>query len=195
MEEQLDETAVLSLDDVTISTFRDTKAFKDEINDNLYGWGHFRPQILQKKFNTGLWFLFLVCSSNLVGGAVTNGMLKVSITSIERQFELSSADLGLIISMYDVAGLVTLLPISHLGGRGHKAKWIGYGLMIQGIAIFAFTLPNFIGPKYTYNLDTRNVFPMKKTTAMVIIEFISDGHHIHSYFCSLSFLVVLELPL
>ena len=38
------------------------------------------------------------------------------MTSIERRFNLLSSESGLIISAYDIASCLTLLPVSYLGG-------------------------------------------------------------------------------
>ena len=37
-----------------------------------------------------------------------------------------------------------------LGGKGHKARWIGLGILIQGVGIFIFALPQLFGDLYTY---------------------------------------------
>jgi len=146
-------------DDVTdVKKFLGVKNdITDELEEHRYGWYSFRPQALQRFFNTGLWFLFLISSVNMLAGAITNGMLKVSITSLERRFKLTSADSGIIISMYDVAGCVSILPISHLGGIGHKPRWIGYGLMIQSLGVFLFSMPHFLSPEYTYSVNVSNL--------------------------------------
>ena len=44
-----------------------------------------------------------------------NVLFQVSVTSLERRFKLTSADIGLIISTYDVAGMLSTLPISYMG--------------------------------------------------------------------------------
>ena len=64
-----------------IKNYRNLKGYKDEIADNLYGFGSFYPLSIQRRFNTGLWFLILVVSVNMIAGAVTNGILKVSAFS------------------------------------------------------------------------------------------------------------------
>jgi len=117
---------------------------------NLYGWGSFHPQWMQRIFNNGLWFLILVSSVNFLSGAVNNGLVKVSVSSIEKRFKLTSFDTGLIISMYDIAGCLCILPVSHLGGNRHKPRWIGLGAALQSISYFIFALPHFLTTPYTY---------------------------------------------
>lgn len=41
--------------------------------------------------------------------------IKVNVTTIERRFNLLSSESGLIISAYDIAGCLVLLPTSYLG--------------------------------------------------------------------------------
>ena len=60
------------------------------------------------------------------------GFTAVVLSSIERRYQFSSVWAGLIRSVFDVAVLVSVLFISYFGGRGHKPRWLGASLVIQG---------------------------------------------------------------
>lgn len=76
------------------------------------------------------------------------GFTNVSITSIEKRFDLESKDAGLVASMYDVAVVLCLIPVGYLGGRGSKPRWIGIGLLVLALGSFIFALPHFLTDLY-----------------------------------------------
>lgn len=115
---------------------------------SFFGYGPFKPRKLQNILNNAKAFLVFLTLANIVQGITINGLLKVNVTSIERRFNLLSSESGLIISTYDVAGCLTLLPVSYLGGRGHKPRWIGIGLLVTSVGIMTLALPHFITGPY-----------------------------------------------
>ena len=56
--------------------------------------------------------------------------------------------MGIVTSMYDVACLFVTVFVSYYGGQQSKARWLGGGLFILGIANFVFILPHFIIGNY-----------------------------------------------
>ena len=76
-------------------------------------------------------------------GMIVNGLLNVSITSIEKRFDIESADAGLIASCYDIAAVICLIPVGYFGGHGSKPRWLGFGALIMGVGAFVFALPHF----------------------------------------------------
>ena len=64
--------------------------------------------------------------------AVDVGFVSVVLSSIERRYRFSSLVAGFIASSFDMAVLVSVLFISYFGGRGHKPKWLGISLIVQG---------------------------------------------------------------
>ena len=70
------------------------------------------------------------------GPCIHAGFSSVVLSTIERRYRFSSTAAGLISSMYDMAILVSVVFISYFGGKGHKPRWLGVSLIIQGIGIF-----------------------------------------------------------
>ena len=64
-----------------------------------------------------------------------SGFISVIISTIERHYQLTSLQASLIVSVFDMAVLVTVVFISYLAGRGHKPRWLGSGLLIIGLGM------------------------------------------------------------
>ena len=59
---------------------------------------------------------------DLFQGMLVNGFVNVAITSLERRFDLKSAQSGLIASSYDLGSLLAVIPISYFGGLSSASK-------------------------------------------------------------------------
>lgn len=70
--------------------------------------------------------MFHICSFHLTG------FTSVVLSTIERRYRFSSTAAGLIASTFDMAVLVSVLFISYFGGKGHKPRWLGISLIVQG---------------------------------------------------------------
>ena len=55
-------------------------------------------------------------------GMLVNGFVNVAITSLERRFDLKSAQSGFIASSYDLGSLLAVIPISYFGGLSSASK-------------------------------------------------------------------------
>jgi len=82
---------------------------------------------------------------------VVNGFVSVVISTIERRFELSSKQSGFVASGYDISSVLCLIPVSYIGGRGHKPRWIAAGVFLLGLGSFVFALPHFVADFYRYD--------------------------------------------
>ena len=59
---------------------------------------------------------------DLFQGMLVNGFVNVAITSLERRFDLKSAQSGFIASSYDLGSLLAVIPISYFGGLSSASK-------------------------------------------------------------------------
>lgn len=55
-----------------------------------------------------------------IQGLIINGFINVSISTLEKRFDLPSSRTGLIASSYDIATATLVVFVSYYGGRGHK---------------------------------------------------------------------------
>ena len=53
---------------------------------------------------------------------LVNGFVNVVITTLERRFDLTSAESGLIASSYDIGSILAVIPISYFGGLVGASK-------------------------------------------------------------------------
>lgn len=58
------------------------------------------------------------------------------ISTIQRRYDLSSIQAGLIVSVFDMAVIISVLFVSYFGGKGHKPRWLGFGLLVQGLGMY-----------------------------------------------------------
>ncbi|XP_058500186.1 solute carrier organic anion transporter family member 4A1 isoform X1 [Solea solea] len=123
-------------------------------SDEFYGWGTLKPKALQF-FNTPRWVLFFLCVNAFLQGLIVSGLSSTVVTTIERRFDLSSHDAGLIVSCYDIACCVCLAFVTYFGGTGHKPRWLGWGLLIMAVGSIMFILPHFTTPPYQVSQSER----------------------------------------
>ncbi|XP_022104544.1 solute carrier organic anion transporter family member 4A1-like [Acanthaster planci] len=112
---------------------------KSPFRYGCFGW---TPRWMQR-FNRAPWLLIVLSAFCTAQGLVINGYINTGIGTIERRFELSSRASGLIVSMYDITCAILVLFVTYVGGRGHKPKWLTWGLIFMGTGSAIFALPHF----------------------------------------------------
>lgn len=100
-------------------------------------------QLYQIKVLLTNFFFFFV-------GIVVNGLINVSISTIEKRYELNSSLTGLISASYDIAFCILSLFVSFFGERGHKPRWLALSAFMLGLGSLIFSLPHFSSGKYRY---------------------------------------------
>uniref|UniRef100_A0A8C6U2K4 Solute carrier organic anion transporter family member n=1 Tax=Neogobius melanostomus TaxID=47308 RepID=A0A8C6U2K4_9GOBI len=126
----------------------------EQESEQLCGWGALQPRALQV-FNTPRWVLFFLSMASFLQGFLINGLVNTVVTSIERRFDLSSSQTGLIVSSFDIASCVCLPFVSYFGNR-HKPRWLGWGIGIMGLGSLLFALPHFTTPPYQATVPERS---------------------------------------
>lgn len=81
-------------------------------------------------------------------GIVVNGLVNISISTIEKRYELKSSLTGLISSSYDISFCLLSLFVSFFGERGHKPRWLSFASFMIGLGAFVFSLPRFFSGAY-----------------------------------------------
>ncbi|XP_036998536.2 solute carrier organic anion transporter family member 4C1 isoform X2 [Artibeus jamaicensis] len=120
---------------------------ESEFEEGPCGWGNFQPQCLQL-CNTPQGFLVHYCLLALTQGVVVNGLVNISISTIEKRYEMKSSLTGLISSSYDIAFCLLSLFVSYIGERGHKPRWLAFASFMIGLGALVFSLPKFFSGKY-----------------------------------------------
>ncbi|XP_015470680.1 solute carrier organic anion transporter family member 4C1 isoform X2 [Parus major] len=113
------------------------------------GWGPCTPRALQF-CNNPKGYLAAYSLLAIFQGIVVNGLINISISTIEKRYELNSSLTGLISSSYDIAFCVLSLFVSYFGERGHKPRWLAFSAFMLGLGSLVFSLPHFSSGKYQY---------------------------------------------
>lgn len=87
-------------------------------------------------------FVLIMCIVIGVQGTYLGYIVGVQ-TSIERRFEISSYDIGLLLSMYDVGHTISVVLVGYFGAEGHKPRWTAIGALLSSVAMLGLTIPNF----------------------------------------------------
>ena len=74
-------------------------------------------------------------------------MTNINLPALEKRFQLSSKDLGLIPASNDISAIVLISFVSFYGEFGNKIKWLGYGMLITGQLQWRIALQGFLSPK------------------------------------------------
>ena len=106
-------------------------------------------------FNGSTFNYYIIFSIFLTAFAVF-GVLGSDISSLERQFGLSSNEIGQLSSVYSLTCGICVLPVTIYGTRGHKPRILAAAAAIFGIGSFIMTVPHFAGDLYEYKhgIDT-----------------------------------------
>lgn len=77
--------------------------------------------------------------------------LQVSVlTTLERRFNLQSADVGVIASSFEIGNLALILFVSYFGARAHRPRLIGCGGIVMALGALLSALPEFLTNQYEY---------------------------------------------
>ena len=135
---------------------------EDDDDNPQCGWFSWRPRFAQF-FNGPKGYLFFVCMFVLAQGITVNGFVFVSITTLERRFNLPSVKSGWIASTYDFSVMCVIVFVTYFGEKGHKPKFLAAGAFIFSLGSLTFSLPHFLsglynaeGTEFDTCLPTRN---------------------------------------
>ncbi|XP_036603815.1 solute carrier organic anion transporter family member 4C1-like [Trichosurus vulpecula] len=128
------------------------------LEEGLCGWGNFAPDCLQR-WNNPKGFLCHYCLLALTQGIVVNGLVNISISTIEKRYQLSSFMTGLVSSSYDISFCLLSLFVSFYGERGHKPRWLAFASFMIGLGSLVFSLPHFTSGKYQLASEFKDTCP------------------------------------
>ena len=74
---------------------------------------------------------------------LVSGFLNIILTTVQIEFQLTSAKAAMFPSNYDIAVAVTVLIVSHFGSS-HKPRTLGLGMLIMATGSFLFALAHFV---------------------------------------------------
>ncbi|KAG5270164.1 hypothetical protein AALO_G00189480 [Alosa alosa] len=92
-------------------------------------------------------FLVSECALMLAQGTVGAYLVSV-LTTLERRFNLQTADVGVIASSFEVGNLALILFVSYFGARAHRPRLIGCGGIVMALGSLLSALPEFLTHQY-----------------------------------------------
>uniref|UniRef100_H3ANZ9 Solute carrier organic anion transporter family member n=1 Tax=Latimeria chalumnae TaxID=7897 RepID=H3ANZ9_LATCH len=75
------------------------------------------------------------------------------LSTLEKRFSLQTADLGLIVSGFEIGNLMLVLLMSYLGGKGHRPRLIACGGIVMAFGSLLCALPEFLSHQYDYQKE------------------------------------------
>ncbi|XP_070599078.1 solute carrier organic anion transporter family member 4C1 [Erythrolamprus reginae] len=128
-------------------------------DEELCGIGRCTPQVLQVCNNAKGYLVFYSLLS-VFQGIIVNGLINVSISTIEKRYDLSSSLTGIISAGYDISFSVLCLFISFYGESGHKPRWLALSSFLIALGALVFALPHFTTGPYTYGEKAEDICPV-----------------------------------
>lgn len=113
--------------------------------DTKCGYGFFQPDFLQRFANIKSFVILF----GLVGSifSMTNSYFNGILTTVEKRFKIPTKNIGIIMVGLDCTNLLASWLISYYGGRKHRPRWLGFGLISMVLYCLLTSLPHFIyGP-------------------------------------------------
>ncbi|NXL39955.1 SO4C1 protein, partial [Glaucidium brasilianum] len=128
------------------------------------GWGRCAPKALQL-CNNPKGYLATYSLLAIFQGVVVNGLINISISTIEKRYLLNSSLTGLISASYDIAFCILSLFVSFFGERGHKPRWLAFSAFMLGLGSLVFSLPHFSSGKYHYGAKFEDTCQIPRTSS------------------------------
>ena len=75
-----------------------------------------------------------------------NGANNVILSSLQKEFFLTSRETGIYVSVYDIGSLISTIFVSFASARGSKPRWIAFGLVCLFLGCMIDIVPHFIRP-------------------------------------------------
>ncbi|XP_037623391.1 solute carrier organic anion transporter family member 3A1 [Sebastes umbrosus] len=101
-------------------------------------------------------FLISECALMLAQGTVGAYLVSV-LTTLERRFNLQSADVGVIASSFEIGNLALILFVSYFGAKAHRPRLIGCGGIVMALGALLSALPEFLTNPYEIRVMSRTV--------------------------------------
>ncbi|XP_078578060.1 solute carrier organic anion transporter family member 5A1-like [Branchiostoma floridae x Branchiostoma japonicum] len=98
----------------------------------------------------------MICVFNFLTSSIHFGYLNGVLTTIERQFGISSYQSGLIKSCKEIGELCIVLFVSYLGGKGHRPVVLGATIFLTGVGMTMLAIPHYLLELYEYGNNQGN---------------------------------------
>lgn len=106
-----------------------------------------------QKFASKKWLVIVYGILSLIFGSA-GSYFSATITTLEKRFKISSKNLGIISTGNDISALILSAFISYYGGKKHRPRLIGFGLILIAMHCIINASPHLIygGGQEAYDL-------------------------------------------
>ncbi|MBN3277874.1 SO3A1 protein, partial [Polyodon spathula] len=127
-------------------------------------------------------FLVSECALMLAQGTVGAYLVSV-LTTLERRFNLQSADVGVIASSFEIGNLALILFVSYFGAKGHRPRLIGCGGIVMALGALLSALPEFLTHQYEYQSGEIRLGKEGRDVCAINSSDIEDGGANLDFYC------------
>lgn len=89
-------------------------------------------------------FLVFICIAAFSQSMCVNGLIGVTMSTVEKRYGLRSAQSGWIPASYELAGIPVLVTLGLVGNKVHRPRWMGVGMVLFAIGSLMYSAPHFI---------------------------------------------------
>lgn len=139
-----------------------SRASESENSKKLYRYGfcYRSPDCLQFLNRIGF-IVFFISISHCLQNA-SNGVLGVTISTLEKRFSFTSFQSSLMASFYEVGQVPAVIFVMFYGNRVNRPRWMGAGMLLVLAGCMIMILPKWIAPAYdpiiTSSVETTDMF-------------------------------------
>lgn len=114
-------------------------------DDTMCGIGALRGRFIQKLANKKVYVFFYGLAGSVFGA--TYAYFNGTITTIEKRYKIPSQNTGIISVGNDISSLFVSAILAYYAGKGHRPRWLAFGLFAIVLYCILTTLPHFLyGP-------------------------------------------------
>lgn len=94
----------------------------------------------------------LLCLAGFIQGFIVNGLINVTLTTLQTRYQIGTFKMGMVASTYDITGIIAVLPITWAFNGFHMGRVIGISFLLVGIGSFIYSLPQYALDSYSDSL-------------------------------------------
>ncbi|XP_072176141.1 solute carrier organic anion transporter family member 3A1-like [Diadema setosum] len=101
--------------------------------------------LYERIFHRPVFFTALLAASMFTYFGAQGSFATGILTTLQRDFKLKSSEIGLILTINDITGLIVVTPLAYFGAKSHRPRVIGILSLIFALGCIISTFPQFIG--------------------------------------------------
>ncbi|CAG9800804.1 unnamed protein product [Chironomus riparius] len=133
-------------------------------DDTSCGIGFLRGSVMQKLANKKMYVILYGIAGSVF--SATYSYFTATITTIEKRYKIPSKNTGVISVGNDISSLFVSAIMAYYAGKGHRPRWVGFGLLTISLFCMINTIPHALyGPGEQALMLTKEYGGMENDTA------------------------------